>query len=217
MEAITEFFKNINLTEWYNIAISVGGSIDWFLSLGYVMIVSIVLTLLVTALAKVTVFKSTLAKYNAVITSTTSTEIEINNAKNSKDKMLSAFGYIASIVIYAGIYILFDCIESGVWSKEIFVKYATDVTFYSVTIPTGAATTLLVVKGLYTMIHKFIGRIKDKKSAKVIAEETANDLANLKNNVVANQEAEAEKIKTLTTSAIGQTTLKTIATTKKKK
>ena len=217
MEAIVGFFDNINVTEWYNVAISVGGSIDWFLSLGYVMIVSIILTLLVTALSKVTIFKSTLSKYNSVINNTLSSEIEIKDAKNKKDKLLSIFGYITSIVIYAGIYILFDCIESGMWSKEIFIKYATDKTFYSVTIPTGAATTLLVVKGLYTMIHKFIGRIKDKISAKEIVKETANDLANLKTNVVANQEAEANKIKTLTNSAVGQTVIKSVVTNKKKK
>ena len=214
MEEVLQFFKDINVTEIYQTIISFEESITWFVSLGYVMIVSILFTLCWTALAKVTIFKKTLSKYDSIINSGAS-EIEIKAAKNSKDKLLSAFGYISSIIIYAGFYILFDCIQSGIWSVEVFSKYATDVTFYSVTIPTGAATVLFVVKGLYTMIHKFIGRIKDKKEVKEIAKETAKDLETLRKDTIAQAQARESSVKTLSNKGIGSTSIKAVKTTKK--
>ena len=147
---------------------------QWFFALGYVTVAATLLTMGVVEIEKKTIFRKKLETATA----------------SQKDKILGLAGTITSIVMYAICYVANEMILQGTLSIEI--DWA--VEGYLQIIP-GAAVTWVAAKGLYTVLHKFIGRIKEKKlSNSQIVEETKKDLDVVANQIKEQQNTNAKTI-----------------------
>lgn len=138
---------------WYNFS--------WFFSLGGVVLISVILTLLIVWIIKKTILKKRLS---------TATDTQ-------QDKILGLTGTILSLIIYTIVYLASEMIIQG--------KFMIDFqgALSAVSIPTGAAVTWVAAKGLYTVLHKWIKRIKDKGLSKGDAEELKKDINEVKSEI----------------------------------
>ena len=105
---------------------------EFFISLGYVTIISSVLTLIITQ-----IIKMILKKKNV---------INEEMFASQKDIILSRIGRIISLIIYSSLYIL----------NEYFLKH--NIVFDGALITgllSGSALTLTLSKGIYTMLHQY--------------------------------------------------------------
>lgn len=105
---------------------------EFFISLGYVTIISSILTLIITQIIKVILKKKNV----------------INEAMfaSQKDIILSRIGRFISLIIYSSIYVL----------NEYFFKH--NIVFDGALITgllSGSALTLTLSKGIYTMLHQY--------------------------------------------------------------
>lgn len=145
----------MDITQLYN-------EFQWFFSLGYVVIISTILTMVLVNIWKKTFLKKTLA----------------NSTATQKDSILSLAGTITSLAVFALVHFANEMIIQG----KILIDF--NATIQSITITSGAATTWVAAKGLYTVLHKFIGRIKDKKLTVGDIVETKKDLDKVKDKVI---------------------------------
>lgn len=105
---------------------------EFFISLGYVTIISSILTLIITQ-----IIKEILKKKNV---------INEEMFASKKDIILSRIGRIISLIIYSSLYIL----------NEYFLKH--NIVFDGALITgllSGSALTLTLSKGIYTMLHQY--------------------------------------------------------------
>lgn len=105
---------------------------EFFISLGYVTIISSILTLIITQ-----IIKEILKKKNV---------INEEMFASQKDIILSRIGRIISLIIYSSLYIL----------NEYFLKH--NIVFDGALITgllSGSALTLTLSKGIYTMLHQY--------------------------------------------------------------
>ena len=105
---------------------------EFFISLGYVTIISSVLTLIITQIIKVILKKKNV--------------INEEMFASKKDIILSRVGRIVSLIIYSSLYIL----------NEYFLKH--NIVFDGALIIgllSGSALTLTLSKGIYTMLHQY--------------------------------------------------------------
>ena len=104
----------------------------FFISLGYVTIISSILTLIVTQIIKIILKKKNV--------------INEEMFAPKKDIILSRVGRIVSLIIYSSLYIL----------NEYFLKH--NIVFDGALITgllSGSALTLTLSKGIYTMLHQY--------------------------------------------------------------
>ena len=104
----------------------------FFISLGYVTIISSILTLIVTQIIKIILKKKNV--------------INEEMFASQKDIILSRIGRIISLIIYSSLYIL----------NEYFLKH--NIVFDGALITgllSGSALTLTLSKGIYTMLHQY--------------------------------------------------------------
>lgn len=135
--------------------------LQWFFSLGYVIIISTILTMLLVKLFRVTILKKSL----------------LNATDNQKDQILGMTGTITSLVVYGLVYIGNEMIVQ----MTFFIKF--DEVISPMTITSGAAVTWVAAKGLYTVLHKFKGRLADKKLTKKELEDTKADIDEVKKSI----------------------------------
>lgn len=105
---------------------------EFFISLGYVTIISSVLTLIITQIIKIILKKKNV--------------INEEMFASQKDIILSRIGRIISLIIYSSLYIL----------NEYFLKH--NIVFDGALITgllSGSALTLTLSKGIYTMLHQY--------------------------------------------------------------
>lgn len=105
---------------------------EFFISLGYVTIISSILTLIITQIIKVILKKKNV--------------INEEMFASQKDIILSRIGRIISLIIYSSLYIL----------NEYFLKH--NIVFDGALITglfSGSALTLTLSKGIYTMLHQY--------------------------------------------------------------
>ena len=105
---------------------------EFFISLGYVTIISSILTLIITQIIKVILRKKNV--------------INEEMFASKKDIILSRIGRIISLIIYSSLYIL----------NEYFLKH--NIVFDGALIIgllSGSALTLTLSKGIYTMLHQY--------------------------------------------------------------
>ena len=105
---------------------------EFFISLGYVTIISSILTLIITQIIKVILKKKNV--------------INEEMFASQKDIILSRIGRIISLIIYSSLYIL----------NEYFLKH--NIVFDGALIIgllSGSALTLTLSKGIYTMLHQY--------------------------------------------------------------
>ena len=105
---------------------------EFFISLGYVTIISSILTLIITQIIKVILKKKNV--------------INEEMFASKKDIILSRIGRIISLIIYSSLYIL----------NEYFLKH--NIVFDGALITgllSGSALTLTLSKGIYTMLHQY--------------------------------------------------------------
>ena len=105
---------------------------EFFISLGYVTIISSILTLIITQIIKVILKKKNV--------------INEEMFASQKDIILSRIGRIISLIIYSSLYIL----------NEYFLKHY--IVFDGALITgllSGSALTLTLSKGIYTMLHQY--------------------------------------------------------------
>ena len=105
---------------------------EFFISLGYVTIISSILTLIITQIIKVILKKKNV--------------INEEMFAPKKDIILSRVGRIVSLIIYSSLYIL----------NEYFLKH--NIVFDGALITglfSGSALTLTLSKGIYTMLHQY--------------------------------------------------------------
>ena len=105
---------------------------EFFISLGYVTIISSILTLIITQIIKVILKKKNV--------------INEEMFASQKDIILSRIGRIISLIIYSSLYIL----------NEYFLKH--NIVFDGALITgllSGSALPLTLSKGIYTMLHQY--------------------------------------------------------------
>ena len=105
---------------------------EFFISLGYVTIISSILILIITQIIKVILKKKNV--------------INEEMFASQKDIILSRIGRIISLIIYSSLYIL----------NEYFLKH--NIVFDGALITgllSGSALTLTLSKGIYTMLHQY--------------------------------------------------------------
>ena len=105
---------------------------EFFISLGYVTIISSILTLIITQIIKIILKKKNV--------------INEEMFASQKDIILSRIGRIISLIIYSSFYIL----------NEYFLKH--NIVFDGALITgllSGSALTLTLSKGIYTMLHQY--------------------------------------------------------------
>ena len=105
---------------------------EFFISLGYVTIISSILTLIITQIIKVILKKKNV--------------INEEMFASKKDIILSRIGRIISLIIYSSLYIL----------NDYFLKH--NIVFDGALIIgllSGSALTLTLSKGIYTMLHQY--------------------------------------------------------------
>ena len=105
---------------------------EFFINLGYVTIISSVLTLIITQIIKIILKKKNV--------------INEEMFASQKDIILSRIGRIISLIIYSSLYIL----------NEYFLKH--NIVFDGALITgllSGSALTLTLSKGIYTMLHQY--------------------------------------------------------------
>ena len=105
---------------------------EFFISLGYVTIISSVLTLIITQIIKIILKKKNI--------------INEEMFASKKDIILSRVGRIISLIIYSSIYLF----------NEFYLKH--NIVFDGALITgllSGSALTLTLSKGIYTMLHQY--------------------------------------------------------------
>lgn len=151
----------------------------WFIQLGYVIVISTILAMLLVNLWKVTFLKKFLT----------------TASPTDKDKVLGSTGTVTSLVVYAIVYVVNEMVLQRTFL--IVVDWHTA----AVAIPSGAAIVWVAAKGLYTVLHKFIQRCKDGKLTKKEKDDTITEINEVEKAVKAEQ---ANAPKTLNDS-IGST------------
>lgn len=104
----------------------------FFISLGYVTIISSILTLIVTQIIKIILKKKNI--------------INEEMFASKKDIILSRIGRIVSLIIYSSIYLF----------NEFYLKH--NIVFdetLCIGLISGSALTLTLSKGIYTMLHQY--------------------------------------------------------------
>ena len=105
---------------------------EFFISLGYVTIISSVLTLIITQIIKVILKKKNV--------------INEEMFASQKDIILSRVGRIISLIIYSSLYLF----------NEFYLKH--NIVFdetLCIGLISGSALTLTLSKGIYTMLHQY--------------------------------------------------------------
>ena len=105
---------------------------EFFISLGYVTIISSVLTLIITQIIKIILKKKNI--------------INEEMFASKKDIILSRVGRIVSLIIYSSLYLF----------NEFYLKH--NIVFDGALITgllSGSALTLTLSKGIYTMLHQY--------------------------------------------------------------
>ena len=105
---------------------------EFFISLGYVTIISSVLTLIITQIIKIILKKKNI--------------INEEMFASKKDIILSRIGRIVSLIIYSSLYLF----------NEFYLKH--NIVFdetLCIGLISGSALTLTLSKGIYTMLHQY--------------------------------------------------------------
>lgn len=105
---------------------------EFFISLGYVTIISSVLTLIITQIVKMILKKKNV--------------INEEMFASKKDIILSRIGRIVSLIIYSSLYLF----------NEFYLKH--NIVFdetLCIGLISGSALTLTLSKGIYTMLHQY--------------------------------------------------------------
>ena len=105
---------------------------EFFISLGYVTIISSILTLIITQIIKIILKKKNV--------------INEEMFASKKDIILSRIGRIVSLIIYSSIYLF----------NEFYLKH--NIVFdetLCIGLISGSALTLTLSKGIYTMLHQY--------------------------------------------------------------
>ena len=105
---------------------------EFFINLGYVTIISSVLTLIITQIIKIILKKKNV--------------INEEMFASKKDIILSRIGRIVSIIIYSSLYLF----------NEFYLKH--NIVFdetLCIGLISGSALTLTLSKGIYTMLHQY--------------------------------------------------------------
>lgn len=105
---------------------------EFFISLGYVTIISSVLTLIITQIIKIILKKKNV--------------INEEMFASKKDIILSRIGRIISLIIYSSLYLF----------NEFYLKH--NIVFdetLCIGLISGSALTLTLSKGIYTMLHQY--------------------------------------------------------------
>lgn len=105
---------------------------EFFISLGYVTIISSILTLIITQIIKIILKKKNV--------------INEEMFASKKDIILSRIGRIVSIIIYSSLYLF----------NEFYLKH--NIVFdetLCIGLISGSALTLTLSKGIYTMLHQY--------------------------------------------------------------
>ena len=105
---------------------------EFFISLGYVTIISSILTLIITQIIKVILKKKNV--------------INEEMFASQKDIILSRVGRIISLIIYSSLYLF----------NEFYLKH--NIVFdetLCIGLISGSALTLTLSKGIYTMLHQY--------------------------------------------------------------
>ena len=105
---------------------------EFFISLGYVTIISSVLTLIITQIIKIILKKKNV--------------INEEMFASKKDIILSRVGRIVSLIIYSSLYLF----------NEFYLKH--NIVFdetLCIGLISGSALTLTLSKGIYTMLHQY--------------------------------------------------------------
>ncbi len=105
---------------------------EFFISLGYVTIISSILTLIVTQIIKIILKKKNI--------------INEEMFASKKDIILSRIGRIVSLIIYSSLYLF----------NEFYLKH--NIVFdetLCIGLISGSALTLTLSKGIYTMLHQY--------------------------------------------------------------
>lgn len=105
---------------------------EFFISLGYVTIISSILTLIITQIIKIILKKKNV--------------INEEMFESQKDIILSRVGRIVSLIIYSSLYLF----------NEFYLKH--NIVFdetLCIGLISGSALTLTLSKGIYTMLHQY--------------------------------------------------------------
>lgn len=105
---------------------------EFFISLGYVTIISSILTLIITQIIKIILKKKNI--------------INEEMFASKKDIILSRIGRIISLIIYSSLYLF----------NEFYLKH--NIVFdetLCIGLISGSALTLTLSKGIYTMLHQY--------------------------------------------------------------
>lgn len=105
---------------------------EFFISLGYVTIISSILTLIITQIIKIILKKKNV--------------INEEMFASKKDIILSRIGRIVSLIIYSSLYLF----------NEFYLKH--NIVFdetLCIGLISGSALTLTLSKGIYTMLHQY--------------------------------------------------------------
>ena len=105
---------------------------EFFISLGYVTIISSILTLIITQIIKIILKKKNI--------------INEEMFASKKDIILSRVGRIISLIIYSALYLF----------NEFYLKH--NIVFdetLCIGLISGSALTLTLSKGIYTMLHQY--------------------------------------------------------------
>jgi hypothetical protein len=137
-------------------------SLQWVFSLGYVVVISIIATILLIKLERVTLLKKVLSDTTAM----------------QKDSILGFAGNITSFIVFAIIHFANEMILQG----KFLIDFNTVTE--SISLPAGAAIVWSGSKGVYTAIHKCWQRAKTKQS-----NENQQPNKNKKNNKTKNTSA----------------------------
>lgn len=111
---------------------------QWVFSLGYVVVLSIIATILLVKLERITILKNALSGANEM----------------QKDSILGFAGTVTSLVVFTVFHFANEMILQG----KFLIDF--DTTMQSITIPGGAAIVWSSSKGIYTVLHKWWARVK---------------------------------------------------------
>lgn len=135
----------------------------WIFSLGYVTVISIIATILLVKLWRVTILKKTL----------------LNTTPTQKDSILGFAGTITSLVVF----ILVHFANEMIIQRKFKIDFNTVI--QAISIPSGAAIVWSASKGVYTVFHKWWQRVKSgekfswKKASAELEAETKNPTLSL--------------------------------------
>lgn len=131
---------------------------QWVFSLGYVIIFSIIATILLVKLERATILKRVL-----------------KDATNSQqDSILGLAGTITSLVVF----LIFHFANEMIIQGKFLIDF--NAVIQSISIPSGAAIVWSASKGIYTVFHKWWKRVKagETLNLKQISEEMKKETEN---------------------------------------